>query len=502
MARYTISMGTSRRSTELRLYRLDEEGKKAVEDVGVENVDEGFVLENFDEETYMAVVMNEELFENDDCFELEVRDEDGNVVYHTDDPNSINTYPYYDEEAEEEIEEAPIEFKGVEPGTYIVENINLDDGVELNGEFETDEFDPSKLFFFPSEYIDRLLCEDDVFLSELRYDGQQLYMESEWGEPDDYEVKVLEAHELDQWDANFSENRRRGYGFQGDDDDDDDEDDEEWDDDEEGCDDEEETASQTDDNDDVLPAESNNEVRNTPAEEESQEVMTFIVNGVSFDMVKVEAGTFIMGATPEMERPSEDEKPAHQVTLTKDYYLGKTQVTQALWRAVMGKDPSFYISYNGPVERVSWDDCQVFIARLNAITGKEFRLPTEAEWEFAARGGNKSNHYQYSGSNDLDNVAWYKDNSSKTTHDVATKHPNELGIYDMSGNVYEWCSDWYGEYSSNAQNDPVGPASGSRRVRRGGSWDCGARCCRSSCRFYSYPDFSYYYLGLRLALSE
>jgi formylglycine-generating enzyme required for sulfatase activity len=232
--------------------------------------------------------------------------------------------------------------------------------------------------------------------------------------------------------------------------------------------------------------------------------LTFTVKGVSFDMMKVEAGTFNMGATSELDPYSDEEMPVHEVTLSRNYYIGKTEVTQALWIAVMGSNPSNRKGGNKPVESVSWNDCQTFISRLNAATGKKFRLPTEAEWEFAARGGNYSNHYQYSGSNDLDDVAWYDDNSNNTTHDVATKKPNELCIYDMSGNVYEWCSDWMGRYGSNAQYDPVGPSSGSYRVYRGGCWYHYTRNCRSSSRDGFYPDYRSNYgdVGLRLALSD
>ena len=231
---------------------------------------------------------------------------------------------------------------------------------------------------------------------------------------------------------------------------------------------------------------------------------TYTANGVSFDMMMVKAGTFTMGATSEMEDPDSGEKPAHQVTLTNDYYIGKTEVTQALWKAVMGNNPSYFKGYfkgdNLPVENVSWDDCQKFISKLNSLTGQNFRLPTEAEWEFAARGGNKSNHYQYSGSNDLGDVAWYYGNSGDKTHVVATKQPNELGLYDMSGNVWEWCSDWYGNYSSSSLTNPTGPNSGSYRATRGGSWYNYARICRSSDRGASAPDFSGFDLGLRLVL--
>jgi formylglycine-generating enzyme required for sulfatase activity len=220
-------------------------------------------------------------------------------------------------------------------------------------------------------------------------------------------------------------------------------------------------------------------------------------------MIKVEAGTFDMGATSEQQDPDfYDAMPVHNVTLTKDYYIGKTEVTQALWKAVMGSNRSYFKGDRKPVDDVSWNDCQTFISRLNAATGKNFRLPTEAEWEFAARGGKNSKHYQYSGSNNLRDVAWYDDNSNSTTHNVATKKPNELGIYDMSGNVWEWCSDWYGDYGSNAQYDPAGPNSGYNRVRRGGSWLYGATRCRSSYRGHDGPDDRYTYHGLRLALSE
>ena len=229
---------------------------------------------------------------------------------------------------------------------------------------------------------------------------------------------------------------------------------------------------------------------------------SFTVNGVSFDMVEVEGGTFTMGATAEQTGVFGDEKPAHQVTLPS-YYIGKTEVTQELWQAVMGSNPSNFTGKNLPVEKVSWDDCKTFIAKLNALTGKNFRLPTEAEWEFAARGGNKSRGYKYCGSNTLSDVAWYVDNSDNKTHPVAAKTPNELGIYDMSGNVLEWCNDWYSSsyYTSESQTNPTGPDSGSSRVRRGGSWNYRENTCRVSYRGDTTPSFRYNYLGLRLCLS-
>ena len=227
-----------------------------------------------------------------------------------------------------------------------------------------------------------------------------------------------------------------------------------------------------------------------------------VKDGISIDMVRVEAGTFTMGATPEMKDLYDDEKPTHQVTLTNDYYIGKYEVTQALWKAVMGKNPSCFKGDNLPVERVSWDDCQEFISKLNRITGKTFRLPTEAEWEYAARGGKKSRGYQYSGSNNISDVAWYKDNSGSKTHAVGSKQANELGIYDMSGNVWEYCQDWKGSYSSSSQTNPTGANSGSRRVNRGGGWYDTARYCRSSYRIGIMPGSRSDDRGLRLVLSE
>ena len=225
------------------------------------------------------------------------------------------------------------------------------------------------------------------------------------------------------------------------------------------------------------------------------------VGNVSYRLIPVSGGTFTMGATSEMTEPWDDEKPTHQVTLSS-YYIGETEVTQALWKAVMGSNPSYFKGDNLPVETVSWDDCQTFIRKLNALTGQHFRLPTEAEWEFAARGGNQSRHTQYSGSSRIDDVAWYENNSVNKTHPVKTKQPNELGIYDMSGNVDEWCQDRYGNYSSSSQTNPTGASSGSDRVYRLGNWAFNPRNCRSSCRSKGTPDFEISFLGLRLVLSE
>ena len=255
---------------------------------------------------------------------------------------------------------------------------------------------------------------------------------------------------------------------------------------------------------------------------QEQEDLTFTVNGVTFKMVYVEGGTFTMGCTSEQaEDCSIYEKPAHSVTVS-DFYMGETEVTQALWQAVMGSNPSRIKGDNLPMDDVSWNDCQKFIVKLNAQTGKTFRLPTEAEWEYAARGGNKSGGYKYSGSDNIEEVAWYWRNSGKKymkgrremfwqkwksmkknncqAHPVRQKKANELGLYDMSGNVDEWCSDWYGYYGGSSQTNPVGPSSGSDRVLRGGSWDDLVTECRVSYRGSAGPVF--YGFGFRLSLAR
>ncbi len=231
------------------------------------------------------------------------------------------------------------------------------------------------------------------------------------------------------------------------------------------------------------------------------------VNGYTFDMVRVDNGTFTMGCTSEQGSDCEtDESPSHSVTLSS-YYIGKYEVTQELWKAVMGSLPSEFKGDSLPVERVSWNIIvNEFIPKLNKLTGRTYRLPTEAEWEYAARGGNKSGGHKYSGSNNIDDVAWYGyrkgGTSGETTNPVGTKSPNELGIYDMSGNVWEWVSDWYSDvaYSSTVQTDPTGPSSGSLRVLRGGSWFNGAMYCRVSNRNGCYPGFSFNDFGFRLVL--
>ncbi len=264
---------------------------------------------------------------------------------------------------------------------------------------------------------------------------------------------------------------------------------------------------------------------------------TFTVNGVSFTMIKVEDGTFQMGATSEQGSDAfSNDKPVHSVTLS-DYYIGETEVTVGLFRKFINEtgyrtdadkkggsyiwNGSYWVLTSGvnwqcdvngkirsasednhPVIHVSWYDANEFCEWLNNKTGKNFRLPTEAEWEYAARGGNESQGYKYSGSNTIGNVAWYLDNSGNATHNVKTKSPNELGIYDMSGNVWEWCEDYYGGYSSGSQTNPTGPSTGSNRVLRGGSWLNYEKSCRVSIRSFNNPDVRFSNHGFRLALSQ
>lgn len=231
-----------------------------------------------------------------------------------------------------------------------------------------------------------------------------------------------------------------------------------------------------------------------------QKVKSFVVKGIRFDMILVEGGTFTMGATPEQgDDVYEWEQPAHKVVLN-NYYICETVVTQDLWRVVMGNNPSQFKGANLPVENISWYDCQDFIERLNQLTGENFRLPTEAEWEFAARGGNKSMSYKYSGSNNLGTVAWYKIACKDKTQVVATRTSNELGVYDMCGNVGEWCQDWMYSYSSEPVVNPQGPKRGNSKIYRGGCYNSTDWDCRISCRFECDPEGKSRYNGFRLAL--
>ena len=207
-----------------------------------------------------------------------------------------------------------------------------------------------------------------------------------------------------------------------------------------------------------------------------------------------------MGATDEQAEYAEKEEfPAHSVTL-HDYYLGETEVTQELWEEVMGYNPANTIGASLPMENVSWNDCADFIRELNNRTGKTFRLPTEAEWEYAARGGIYSRQCVHSGSDNAEEVGWVKSNCNGSTHPVGTRNPNELGIYDMTGNVCEWCQDWMSNYNSTDQVNPVGPNSGTARVGRGGGWCNSSLKNRVSTRFAGKTTYRDYNLGFRIAM--
>lgn len=239
-----------------------------------------------------------------------------------------------------------------------------------------------------------------------------------------------------------------------------------------------------------------------PKEEDG--MVEYTVNGVTFKMVKVDGGTFTMGATEEEDADYQVFKgsPKHQVTLSK-YWIGQTEVTQKLWAAVMGSNPSTDQSnLQYPVNSISWEDCATFISQLNQLTGKQFRLPTEAEWEYAAKGGTKSMGYVYSGSDNLDEVAWFSTNSESHLHQVGTKKANELGLYDMCGNIDEWCNDWYSLYTAEPVENPTGPETGMSRIHRGGRWNASAMYCRLTRRDGFAPGVTRNYLGLRLALTE
>lgn len=234
-----------------------------------------------------------------------------------------------------------------------------------------------------------------------------------------------------------------------------------------------------------------------------QQDLTFNVNGVQFRMKYVEGGTFMMGAPDTDSDAFTKEKPAHNVTLDS-FYIAETQVTWELWEVVMGNiDPFYHVDDNKrPVVGVTWDDCWTFITKLNEISGKRFALPTEAQWEYAARGGKKSKGYKYAGGDNIDDVAWWRNNSTLHTHRVAQKKPNELGLYDMTGNVWEWCMDRFSSkyYSKSSKKNPKGPAIGESRVLRGGCTANDARYCRLSCRGFRKSIHKIFGVGLRLML--
>ncbi len=230
--------------------------------------------------------------------------------------------------------------------------------------------------------------------------------------------------------------------------------------------------------------------------------ITITTKGVTYSLIKVEGGRFQMGATPEQGKAKTDEYPLHYVTLS-DYYIGETEVTNELWSAIMNSNPSDFFSRPlQPVNNTSWYDCQKFINRFSSLTGLRFALPTEAQWEYAARGGKNSRSYKYSGSNNIKDVAWYKGNTKSGLQDVKKLKPNELGIYDMSGNAYEWCSDWYGLYKSDEESDPKGPSSGTLKVNRSGSAGEKDVLTRIACRLGSNPNDKHEGTGFRLVLME
>lgn len=227
-----------------------------------------------------------------------------------------------------------------------------------------------------------------------------------------------------------------------------------------------------------------------------------VKNGITIDMVRVKSGRLVMGATREMGSRFNSEIPRHEVAITENFYIGKYEVTQALWKAVMGTNPSFFKGDNLPVENVSWNECKAFITKLNRLTGKRFRLPTEAEWEYAAYGGPENQGYMFSGGNDQTKVACYAGNSNGKTKPVGSKQPNELGIYDMSGNVAEWCQDWFGKYTSGLKTNPKGPSSGTLKIYRGGSYKSDAWYVNCIYRSKANTNTKQNSIGFRLALNE
>ena len=233
--------------------------------------------------------------------------------------------------------------------------------------------------------------------------------------------------------------------------------------------------------------------------ESMQPVREITVGNIRFNMILVKGGTFIHGEPESDNKWFAKEAPCHNVTLS-DFYIGECEVTQALWEEVMGENPSKVKKSDCPVTNVSWNDVQDFIRRLNGKTSLSFRLPTDAEWVYAARGGEHREMFKYSGSDELDEVAWNKYNSDGVVRAVKGKRPNSLGIYDMSGNVMEWCQDWYAPYGPEALNNPQGPADGKYKVGHGGAWKASTMYCQPSIRAADYPWAAYDYLGFRLVL--
>ena len=236
--------------------------------------------------------------------------------------------------------------------------------------------------------------------------------------------------------------------------------------------------------------------------DEMPETMTLKVGDAEFSLSRVDAGTFTIGPVAGDKNVTADEKPAHKVDLTQRFYIGQTEVTQELYKAVMGTNPSKFSGANLPVEQVSYNDAMEFCKRLSEQTGRTFTLPTEAQWEYAARGGQKAPETPqlYSGSDNISEVTWFEENSAGKTHPVASKAPNAIGLYDMTGNVFEWCLDWYGSYKGGDVTNPAGPEKGKNRVIRGGSWRGDAKNCRVSYRYNYGPDHNRFNLGFRVVM--
>lgn len=228
-------------------------------------------------------------------------------------------------------------------------------------------------------------------------------------------------------------------------------------------------------------------------------------NSIGMEFVLIPAGSFMMGGDKNFEDASDDETPRHRVTISKSFYMGKYEVTQEQWMALMSSNPSEFKGRSRPVEKVSWDDAQVFISALNRKEGKEvYRLPTEAEWEYAARAGSTTTYFFGDDKGGLGQYAWYEGNSGKETHPAGQLRANQWGLHDMSGNVWEWCQDWYGDkyYANSPSTDPTGPSSGSARVLRGGSWGNSAQSCRSADRCDYSPGSGINFFGFRLVRSQ
>ena len=259
-------------------------------------------------------------------------------------------------------------------------------------------------------------------------------------------------------------------------------------------------------NNEPQPSEQAKERQETGASGETKampkELTVDLGNGVKLEMVLIPAGEFVMGS-PDSDKDAQGwEKPQHRVRITQAFYLGRYKVTQEQWEAVMGKNPSHFKEPRNPVEQVSWNDCQKFLAKLNEkVGGRKFSLPTEAQWECACRAGTKTRYYFGDDESKLGEYAWYEDNSGNRTHPVGGKKPNAWGLYDMHGSVWEWCQDWWkdGYYAKSPMDDPTGAATGSFRVFRGGCWLNPVGYCRSACRDGYLPGRRTYHLGLRVS---